>query len=342
MTSILIKNPGMLSTIQDLGRFGYQNVGMSVAGAMDNFSLRCANILVGNDEGEAVIEFTLLGGEIEFDCEETVAITGADMNPSLNGLHIQMWESFKVKAGDVIKLSAAKTGLRTYLALGRTLDVPVIMKSKSTFLRGQIGGFEGRKLMPGDKIPLGEELVEKKRFKLPEKYIPKYLNEQEIRLVFGPQDDYFTEEGKETLISSEYKVSSDSDRMGYRLEGKPIDHNEKGADIISDGILFGSIQVPASGQPILMMADRQTTGGYTKIATVITPDLPKLAQMGPGSIIKFSSLSVEEAQKSYIEYEEIFKQIKLELNTAEDTNREKKFIISVNGKTFDVSITELD
>lgn len=307
--SIKITNPGMQTTLQDAGRWGYQNVGMTVAGAMDLFALRCANILVGNDQNEACLEVLMMGPTIEFDEDETIAVTGGNLSPMLNGQPINNWESIEVKKSDKLSFKGKKSGLRCYIAFSKTIDVPVIMGSKSTFLRGNLGGFEGRKLAKGDELKLGSKAQAKAGKKIDEKYIPTYKKEDTIRFVFGPQDDAFTDEAKETIQKNPYAITAESDRMGYRLDGEKITHKDS-ADIISDGIVFGSIQVPSHGSPIVMMGDRQTTGGYTKIGTVITPDLSILAQMDPGCKVQFKAISVEEAQKIYEEYETAFEQIK--------------------------------
>lgn len=307
--SIKIDNPGMQTTVQDDGRWGYQNVGMSVAGAMDLFAMRCANILVGNDKDEACLEALMIGPSIEFYEDETIAITGADLTPMINSLKVNMWESISVKKGDKLTFGSKKSGLRAYIAFSKTLNVPVVMNSKSTFLRGNLGGFEGRKFIKGDEIKLGNKSNSIGKVKIAERYIPKYSNKEIIRFVFGPQDDAFTDEAKTIFQADFYTITAESDRMGFRLDGAKIEHKVS-ADIISDGIVFGSIQVPNHGNPIVMMADRQTTGGYTKIGTVITPDLPKLAQMGPGSKIRFKSISIQEAQNIYLKYETNFEEIK--------------------------------
>lgn len=348
--TIKILNPGLLTTIQDLGRWGFQNVGMTVAGAMDHYSLKVANLLVGNKIDEACIEASFLGPEIEFNTDDIISITGADMSPKINGAPVNMWEAVSVKRGDILKFQGAKSGVRTYIAFGRTLDVPVIMGSKSTFLRGKLGGFNGRKLAKGDEIKLGSEM-KSKLYALPEKYIPKYSKTQEIRVVLGPQKDYFDDDAINTFLSSEYKITNEADRMGYRLEGEKIKHIET-PDIISDGIVFGSIQVPGHGSPIVMMADRQTTGGYTKIATVISQDLEKLAQMGAGGSIRFKEVSVEEAQNLFAARETLYKEIeeKLIIKNLEKNLFELMFLnpkqryhtVKMGRNTYRVTIEKID
>lgn len=342
MNKIYVKKAGLLTTIQDKGRWGYQQYGMSVAGAMDHFSMRVANLLVGNSEYEAVIEATFLGPEIVFECNEIIAITGADMSPKLNGDTIPMWSSILVEKGDVLSFSGVTKGLRSYISFSRVLDVPEIMGSKSTFLRGNLGGFEGRKLADGDSIPLGDTVLNTRGSYLPNKFIPNYVKEGNIRVVLGPQNDYFTEDAINTFLSSSYKITSEADRMGYRLDGPSVNHKD-GADIISDGIVFGSIQVPGHGSPIIMMADRQTTGGYTKIATVITPDLGLLAQMGPDSTINFKEVSISESNEIYKEHEERFLEIK-EFIQSNRIEFKKDMMMSLNlsGKSYEVVVREVE
>ncbi len=340
--TIRIVKPGLLTTIQDAGRWGYQRFGMSVAGAMDQFALRVGNLLVGNDEYEAVLEATLMGPEIIFNCDEVIAVTGANMNPKLNGVPVPMWTTLSVRTDDTLSFTAAQGGLRTYIAFSRGLDVPEIMGSKSTFTRGGIGGYEGRKLAEGDEIPLGDRVLPGSGSYLPSKFTPEYPKEAVIRVVLGPQDDYFSEEAIVVFGESEYRITSEADRMGYRLEGAKIEHKE-GADIISDGIVVGSVQVPGHGSPIIMMADRQTTGGYTKIATVITEDLSTLAQMAPGNAIRFEILSIEKAQDLYAAYEEKISEIKRFILR----NRYELFAIRhmkfrVNGTDVAVSVREIE
>lgn len=342
MSIIKILNPGLLTTIQDKGRWGYQKFGMSVAGVMDNFATRVANILVGNEEYEAVIEATLLGVEILFNCDEVISITGANMNPKINGNTVPMWTSLYVKAGDKLTSTGAVSGLRSYIGFSRGLDVPEIMGSKSTFTRGNLGGFEGRKLNAGDEIKLGKKELPKSGSYLPDLYKPDYSKNNIIRVVLGPQDDYFDKEAIDTFLSSKYTITSEADRMGYRLDGPKIEHID-GADIVSDGIVFGSVQVPGHGSPIIMMADRQTTGGYTKIATVITPDLPKLAQMSPGNTMNFEMVSVEESHRIYKDYENQFKEIsKFIKNNRFEFSEVRNLELYINGKNFKVGIREVE
>jgi len=299
--SLNIISPGPLTTVQDLGRIGYMAYGFSQSGVMDQRSAKTANILVGNDEGEAVLEMTMAGIRASFDEDNIIAVTGADFSPKINGKPVNMYCAVSVRAGDELSLSAAKNGCRAYLSVAGGFDIPEVMGSRSTNLKCSIGGFEGRKLIAGDKIPLRHPRREipglsKRKVK---KYDIDGMNAV-LRVVLGPQDDYFGKDGIETFLKEVYTVTGDSDRMGIKFEGMPIE-SKQGVDIISDGIAFGSVQIPSSGKPIIMMADRQTTGGYAKIATVIGADLPKLAQMKPFGRVCFDSVSVETAQKLSID-----------------------------------------
>ena len=296
MTSMKILSPGPLSTVQDGGRFGYMRTGFSPSGAMDTYSMKIANILVGNLPGEGVIEMTMMGMTVSFDGDAVIALTGADMKPYRNGEEdpLPLYTAIEVHKGDVIRMGAAGSGMRGYLAVAGGFDLPFVMGSLSTNLKCGLGGYKGRKLQTGDEIPLRQTLnlaLIGARKAAPEN---NYKKEITVRVVLGPQEDYFTDKGIETFLGSRYTVSGQSDRMGVRLEGSKIE-NKNGVDIISDGIATGAVQIPASGTPIIMMADRQTTGGYAKIATVISADLKQMAQAAPGTKVCFQAVSEEEA-----------------------------------------------
>lgn len=295
--AVKVNIPGVLTTVQDEGRTGYQKSGMTCSGVMDASAYRKCNYLVGNEESAAVLEFTLYGGEYEFTEDTIIALTGADMAPSVNDHPVPMNRAYQVKAGDVLKLGMAKSGCRTYLAVAGGLDVPMVMNSRSTNLRCKIGGCHGRALKVGDVISAGSP---KKSFdevsgrKVSE---AEYPDEVLVHVVPGPQEEYFTEKGIAAFYSESYVVTEECDRMGYRLDGVQVE-SKNGTDIVSDGIVYGSIQIPSSGKPIILMADHQTTGGYAKIGTVCQADLPKIAQCKPGNHIRFQKISVEEAQES--------------------------------------------
>lgn len=295
--SITVLNPGLLTTVQDLGRIGYQQFGVSVSGVMDPRSATIANILVGNPDGEAVLECTMMGPHLQFDQANCIAITGGDLGPTLDGKPIANYRAIKVDAGQVLRFTAPKTGCRAFIAFAGGLDIPEVMGSRSTYMKAKIGGFQGRKLEKDDVIGFRAPKADLKnlvnRYLSPE-FVPR--PQYTIRVVLGPQDDYFTREGVDTFLSQVYIVTPEFDRMGCRLEGPVIQHKD-GGDIISDGIAFGAIQIPSSGKPIIMLGDRQTTGGYTKIANVISMDFRILAQLKAGDKVRFEKVSVQAAQE---------------------------------------------
>lgn len=334
MPSMKVVKAGLCTTIQDIGRIGYQQYGVPVSGVMDEFAFRVANFLVEADENNAVLEIPYLGPTLEFDFDITIAITGANLSPKINGQDIAMWKSINIRKGDVLTFSTIRSGARAYLAFSAEIDVPFVNGSKSTLLKSRLGGFEGRQLKIGDILNFKNPKLVAKRKILASKYIPEYLKNEEIRVVLGPQDDYFTEKGINTFLNSEYEVTKEADRMGMRLEGEAIEHKNK-ADIISDAAVFGSIQVPGNGKPIILLADRQTTGGYTKIATVIKAELPKLAQMTTGNKIKFRKLTVEEAEQEYINFYKKLEEIKNSIekdNKKDYSEKELKVLKKLFGK----------
>lgn len=294
--SITVLNPGLLTTVQDQGRIGYQQFGVPVSGAMDPRSAALANILAGNDQGEAVLECTMMGPQLRFDRANVIAITGGDLGPTLDGQPVPSYQAVAVQAGQVLKFTAPRAGCRAFAAFAGGLDIPLTMGSRSTYMKAKIGGFQGRRLEKGDQIGFRAPMETLNRMadrRLTPEFTPKPV--YTLRVVLGPQDDAFTGAGITAFLSGTYTVTPEFDRMGCRLDGPVIAHKES-ADIISDGIAFGAIQVPSSGTPIIMLADRQTTGGYTKIATVITADFRILAQLKAGDKVQFDQVSVEYAQ----------------------------------------------
>jgi biotin-dependent carboxylase-like uncharacterized protein len=295
---LVVGNPGMLTTVQDLGRWGYQQAGMPVAGAMDADALRIGNILVCNDEGAAGLEITLLGPSLTVDGDGLVAVAGADLGFRINGGPAPCWTALKVTTGDRISFSGpAGAGARAYLCVAGGIDVPLVMGSRSTYLRAALGGFGGRALKTGDRLESGALPVLWKRaegFACPDDLRPCRDMNVPLRVVPGPQDDLFTQEGIDTFYGSEYTITNSADRMGYRMEGPAVAHT--GApDIVSDAIPLGAVQIPGHGQPIAMLADRQTTGGYTKIGVLCTPDIASLAQRLPGQKVRFRRVTFGEA-----------------------------------------------
>lgn len=294
---ILFLKGGTYTTIQDNGRVGYQNVGFSVSGVMDKKAYRLANILLDNHAKEPVLEFCMTGPCIKFLSDTFIAITGADFSPKVNGISVLNYKAIQIHKNDVLEFTSSQNGTWGYIAIAGGMNIQPVMGSCSTNVRCKLGGFHGRCMKKGDYIGLKKRVTYLSQYlsrTIPQEFLQNYQSET-IRVICGPQNDAFTAKGIDTLFGSEYKVTDQCDRMGYRLEGNSIEHKECGADIISDGISLGAIQIPSNGKPIIMLADRQTTGGYTKIATVISSDIPTLVQKRTGDIIHFGEITIEQA-----------------------------------------------
>ncbi|PAD22251.1 biotin-dependent carboxyltransferase family protein [Terribacillus saccharophilus] len=296
--------PGLMTTFQDLGRTGYQEYGVVVAGAMDDFSLQIANLLVGNQRNVAGLEVTMMGPVLKVLEDAVIAITGGNLSPRVNGQPAPMWKSFAVKEGQLIEFGQPLEGIRSYISVAGGFDLPAVMGSNSTYLKAKIGGLNGRALEKEDILYGNENVHAVTGRSLHYDEIPKYHKEVAVRVVLGPHQDAFADEAIKTFLSSNYEITPQSDRMGYRLKGPELTHKTT-ADIISEAIPLGGIQVPANGQPIILMADRQTTGGYTRIATVISTDIPLLAQAAPGAHIRFKEVGMDEAQELYFKKQKI-------------------------------------
>ncbi len=294
--SMTVVNPGSLSSVQDLGRMGWQESGFSPSGAADADALRYLNLLLSNEEGEAAVEMTLGGMTVTFGTDCVFAVTGADDGPKLNGSDVALYKAHAASAGDTLVFGFAKNGARTYFGVAGGFDVPLSMGSRSTGMKFSVGGYKGRRLQAGDVIgfraPVRTLPNMAKRFLTP----PEISKNVTLRAVPGPQDSLFSEEALDLFFSSVYKVTANADRMGIRLEGAPVTA-EGGTDILSDATATGAVQIASGGQPIILMQDRQTTGGYAKIACVISADLPKAGQLLPGAEVSFEKVTVEEAQK---------------------------------------------
>ena len=291
---------GLFDTVQDLGRIGFMELGMPTAGAMDRLALTLANALVGNPAGTAGLEIGVMGPDLEVEADSVrIALVGPLSPTLIDGSDapprpLDSDRTHLLKRGQVLRVGMVEGSNTAYLAIAGGLALPPFMGSLSTYTRAGIGGFEGRKLAAGDVLPLkldqappGDDL----RIATPFDY-----GSGPIRVVWGPQDDYFSARGRKTFVEAEYLVSKEADRMGIRFDGPTIEHS-KGADIISDGIGPGAIQVPGAGLPIVLLGDRQTVGGYSKIATVASVDLPRLGRLLPGQKVRFSAVTVEEAEK---------------------------------------------
>jgi len=297
VSDLVVVDPGLLTTVQDLGRPGYQRLGIPPSGPLDRPAFVLANRLVGNPDGAAGLELTLRGPRLEARRECLVAVTGAEMGFTVNGQPAAAWTAVRLAAGDVVGFRMAAAGCRAYLAVAGGLDLPPALGSRATYLRGRLGGLDGRALQKGDGLPVGAPSGPLERLKgrsVPASRRPVLATEVECRVVLGPQDDRFTPAGVDAFLAGPYEVTPQADRMGYRLKGPVITHTA-GHDILSDGIPVGGIQVPGEGQPIVLLVDRQTTGGYTKIATVISTDIARIGQTRPGHRIRFRRVSLAEA-----------------------------------------------
>lgn len=325
--SITVLSPGLLTSIQDLGRVGFQKYGVIVSGAMDLYSLRLANILVGNREGEAALEITIVGPSLMIQKGTTFSITGADISPTIEGEAVPMWRPVYLNKDSILKFGVCKSGCRAYLAFAGGFKIASIMGSKSTYMRAGIGGYKGRALKKNDILELEKpkkksiDIINKLSKQLSQnKFITSnwYIREGEnqsrevttIRVIRERQFENFTEESVNNFFQSSFNISIKSDRMGYRLNGAKLSLKEP-AEIISEAVYFGTIQVPPDGNPIILLADRQTTGGYPKIAQIVSVDIQKIVQLKPNEKIMFKEISLEEAEKLYYEREKYINDIKI-------------------------------
>ena len=335
MDAIEVLDGGLLTTVQDLGRYGYQRYGVPVAGALDQFALRVANVLVSNEEEDAGLEITLVGPRLRFLADTVIAIAGGDLDPRIDDAPVAMWQAIAAPQGVTLSFGGVQDGMRAYLAVAGGIDVPQVLGSRSTYTRSRLGGVEGRALEPGDRLAVfGEESVSQMEGrKLPRPQVPAYGHSHTLRAVLGPQDDAFTAEGLQTFLTSTYTVTPQSDRIGYRHEGAPIQH-KGGADIVSDGSPLGAVQVSGDGMPIVLLADRGTTGGYTKIATAISVDLSAVAQAIPGDTMSFESVTVEESHGALRQQADVIQQLK---DTPPIVFARRRFLARVDGDTFEVA-----
>jgi antagonist of KipI len=308
MSAVSVVKPGLLTTVQDRGRCGFQALGVSVAGPMDPVSHRLANAIAGNLGDAATLEVTSIGPELIFEDERRVAIAGAQFEIFLDGQSIPSTGGFVVAAGSTLRFGPRIRGTRAYLAVAGGIETPRVLGSRATHLPSAMGGFSGRALKAGDRLPCGlarqraapttasHALLAAAATVLPD-------GRARLRVLPGPQTERFAKGALDALQSGPYKIASNSNRMGFRLEGPRLVH-ANGADVISDATPLGVVQVPASGQPILLMADRQTTGGYAKLATVITADIGVAGQLGPGDAVVFDVCSLRDAMAALIAQEQ--------------------------------------
>ncbi|WP_209124035.1 biotin-dependent carboxyltransferase family protein [Alkalihalobacillus sp. BA299] len=328
--SITVLRPGLLTTVQDLGRAGLQKYGVIFSGAMDTYALRVANLLVGNEEGEAALEITLTGPELQIEKDVLIALTGGDLSPTIENESIPLWKPVYVRKGSVLRFGPCKSGCRAYLAIVGGINVEEVMGSRSTYLRASIGGFNGRALKAGDCIELrtpseqSSQLLKELSFEgeLPfsaptwsvnkELYI-REKNNNVIRILRGSHYELFTPICRKELFEETFKVTPQSDRMGYRLSGPTLTLSQS-FEMVSEAVALGTIQVPPDGNPIILLADRQTTGGYPRIGQVVSIDIPIIAQLKPGETIRFKEVSLKEAEELYLNREKELNELRTGLS----------------------------
>jgi antagonist of KipI len=308
---------GLQTTVQDLGRVGRQRTGIPVCGAMDRFAHRVANLLLGNDDDAATLEASLLGPAITFDEPSIISLAGGDLSATINGNDVPSWHAMSVPQGATLRFGEARVGCRTYIGVAGGIDLPTVFGSRSTYLRAQFGGLDGRALRSGDllnpgtpsatSLRISEALraggtTSVGRWTLASSARPAYNDDPIVRVIPGQHHELLDDASRERLLSSTFRVSSSSDRMGYRLGGVQLSLEEP-TELLSEGVAFGTIQLPPGGEPIVLMADHQTTGGYPRIGEVPSVDLPLIAQLKPGDRLRFKLVSVEKAQQAYLAQE---------------------------------------
>lgn len=318
--NVSVLRAGLHTLVQDQGRFGYQHFGVPVAGAMDPFSHRVANVLAGNHGDCATLEITLQGPRLQFGEDALIAVCGADLSPVIAGDPVPEGKAVRIRGGSILAFGACRTGCRAYLAVHGGFDVPAIMHSRSTYETARIGGLQGRALARDDVLQaqaapaglypgLGHELARSRRsFAAPKWSVNQHIEKlgrmpQVVRVLPGRHWDDFATEARERLIGQVFRISTDSNRMGFRLEG-PLLPLQSPRELLSEAVSFGTIQVPPGGLPIVLMADRQTTGGYPRIAEVASVDLHLLAQLKPGDRLRFELVSLAQAQALYLRREQ--------------------------------------
>jgi antagonist of KipI len=320
-----VLHPGQLATVQDDGRIGHQQEGIPVAGPMDRLALRVANLLVGNDEGTAVLECTLVGPTVRFDEHTLIALTGGDLAVTAGNVPLPLWRPICIPAGTLVSAMAAVRGCRGYIGIAGGIDVPPVLGSRSTYVRASLGGMNGRALRRGDHVPIGtptelgrriaeavagdrgRDRVTIAHWGTATSLLPRYTSSPVIRVVEGEHTHLLTPESAQQLWNAEFRVGAQSDRMGYRLEGATLALSAP-CEILSEAVTFGTMQLPPGGNPIVLMADRQTTGGYPRIGEVASVDLPLVAQLKAGDRLRFRPIALDEAQRLYLAREDNIRQ----------------------------------
>lgn len=295
MSVFRVISPGFQTTVQDLGRPRFTHLGISPSGAADPVSLRLGNLLVDNPPGAAALEMTLVGGTFEFSEDTVVALTGSDFGSTLNGVPVSCWRSFLVPMGGILRCGATKSGARCYLCIHGGVDVPPILESMSTHIMTELGGLNGRAVAAGDTLSIRRKRHDSfNHHALEERITTGVLMRDMMRVTRGPQAELFSDEALSLFSTSMYRVTEESNRMGLRLTGPPVKKTET-TDMITEGVSMGAVQISNDGEPIILFVEHQTTGGYPKIANVISADLHRLGQLRPRDAVRFEFVSVDQA-----------------------------------------------
>jgi biotin-dependent carboxylase-like uncharacterized protein len=298
---IRVESPGLMTTVQDLGREGFGPMGVSASGAADPIALRLGNRLLGNAEGAAALESTLVGGAFRFEIDTWVAITGSDFGATLDDMPVANWAVHRARKGQMLRMQSTRSGARCYVCVSGGIDVPLILGSASTHVLSGLGGFNGRALRKGDVLQVGPCQPPTARHLSPE-FVSKFAPRLRLRVTDGLQSDWFTEASVDAFFGTKYGVTEASDRMGLRLDGTGIEFRLQ-SEMITSGVALGAIQVPPGGQPVIVFVEQQTTGGYPVIANVITVDLPSVGQLRPRDLIEFELIPHEQARVLLLERE---------------------------------------
>ena len=307
MSAIEVLEAGLLTTVQDLGREGFGPIGVSPSGAADAVSLRLGNRLVGNPQGAAALEMTLVGGDFRFTESAVIALSGSDFAATLDGTPLALWQSHPVPTGGILRLGVTRSGARCYLCVQGGIAVELLLGSASTHVLSGLGGYEGRPLRRGDILPIGSAGGSFERHRIQKPLLEALAPRKVLRVTPGPQSDWFPESAQRAFFESNYRVAEESNRMGLRLEGNSITATNR--EMITEGVSLGAIQVPASGQPIILFVEQQTTGGYPKIANVISADFHSLGQLRPRDEIRFEQVDFQAAHALLLAQEQLLAEL---------------------------------
>jgi len=304
MRTIHVEAPGLLTTVQDLGRPGYGTLGVSASGAADAIALRLGNRLVGNSENAAALEMTLLGGAFSFSDRMVVALTGSDFGATLDGHAVPLWTALNVAPGQKLQVGSTRSSARCYLCVQGGITVKMFLGSASTHLLSGLGGLQGRALRKGDVLSVGPASSEFSHKRIAADVLDQLAARKTLRVTEGPQWGGFSESAKNLFLTSTYRVTEEANRMGLRLEGAPINSTSE-TPMITEGVSLGAIQIPSGGQPIILFVEQQTTGGYPKIANIISADMASVGQLRPRDEIRFERVSMEEARRLLVQQERL-------------------------------------